>query len=197
MVNKRSNNHMTDLQALLPEPYSQEPDRYRVNRNGSITDITTHRFIAGAGRVPVPPSQDTRFTPDSSHPHSGSKLALRKHELTRERVREAIIAEAIKAGGINHTQGAADAIALGVAAIWSESNKDEHSLGDRIKAQRHVIRIAEPGLMLDERQRSGEVLQGGMRIELSEGAAAQLLSTLAGVAPDVIEGESREVAGSE
>ena len=177
----------------LPEPYNQDPERYKVLSNGAIYDQSTKRITAGAGSVPVPPERDTRITADRSHKQSGTALNKARWNRTREAVREAIVAQAIKDGTINSSQGAADVIAAGVAAIWTESTKKEHKLGDRIKAQQHIIRIAEPGLLLDERQRSVDLLPAGMRIDISEATAKQLFGTLRGVVGDVVEGESREL----
>lgn len=173
----------------LPEPYCQDPERYRVLSNGAIYDNEIKRISAGAGSVAVSPDKDTRITSDISSPLNGTKLAHRKHELTREKTREAIVAAAIKGGAIDHTKGASDVIALGVATIWSESLRSTNKLGDRIKAQQHVIRVADPGLLLDERQRDPGVLPGGMRIDISEETARQLFGTLKGVVGDIVEGD--------
>ena len=182
---------MTDLQ--LPEPYCQEPDRYTVNRNGSITDTTTHRFVAGGGAVPVPAEKDTRITSDSSHPQSGARLAGRKWTIHRELIEQKILAEAIKGNKARIGVDAAEVVATVHAELFKDSQSKKHKLSERLKVLSYTQRVLYPGMVLDERQRS-PVIPGGMRIDLSKGAAEQLLGTLLGVTGDTVEGESRELA---
>ena len=109
---------------------------------------------------------------------NGRDIANKRWSDVRRKTREAIVAKAIKTG--QPAVGATDVIALGVAAMWTESLKGEHKLSDRIKAQRHVMGIATPGVLVDARQRDPGILPGGMRIDISQETMEQLVGTLLG-----------------
>jgi len=161
-----------------------------------VYDNGTKRITAGAGTIPVPPSQDTRITSDSSHPQSGTALSKRKWEIHRELIAEKVLAEAIKAGKHRVGVDAAEVVAGAHAKLFVDSTKGDHKLSERLKVLSYTQRVLYPGLVLDERQRDSGVIPGGIRIEMSAGAADQLLATLTGVTGDTVEGVVVEQAES-
>jgi hypothetical protein len=174
------------------------PDDYRIYSNGAIVDAKTHRILLPPTTVPVPKDKDTRITSDTNGKHNASKLAHKRWDMHRERIAEQIVSQAIKSGSLPARSDAADAVAVGWGRVFADSlSKDNGKLVDRLRVIESTTRALYPGLLMDSRQRDSSVLEGGgMRLELSEGATAQLASLLRPmIRQETVEGDYREITG--
>jgi hypothetical protein len=145
--------------------YKDNPDKYRINSNGSVADVKT-------GRIIVSQHAPGLYDPIMAEKHKEASVKAtasgRDPETIRARAIELVQGKLAQRQGLEHTMDKHEIIAYGLSHLFMRSIDEDEKLSDAVKANSYVTRMIVPEL---EPDRSGSVPTVAVQVNISESVA--------------------------